>query len=121
MTSDFNSVLEAVRGRSSLRSVVMDAGSRGTTAHAHQCCIFQSYAKSVLSRMNMTMREPANHDNGQGVTASDVILQQRISSDLLTRFGGGGGTGRVTHPGIGKDQGVYRWSISMTLPLHKLY
>ena len=57
----------------------MDAGSRGTTAHAHQCCIFHaSYAKTVPSRMKLTMPEPANHDNGQGVTASDVILQQRI-------------------------------------------
>ena len=75
------------------RSVVMDAGSRGTTAHAHQCCIFQSYAKTVPSRMKWTMREPTNHDNGQGVTASDVILQQRSK-----RSGRGGLT--VTWAGI---------------------
>ena len=70
-----NTLLEAVRH---FRSVVVDAGSRGTTAHAHQCCIFQGYPKAVPSRMKLTMREPANHDNGQGVMASDVILQQRI-------------------------------------------
>ena len=31
-----------------------------TNAHAHQCCIFQSHAKTVLSRMKLTMREPAS-------------------------------------------------------------
>ena len=50
-------LLEAVRH---FRSVVIDAGSRVTTAHAHQCCIFQSYAKTVPSRMKLTMREPAS-------------------------------------------------------------
>ena len=52
-----NTLLEAVRH---FRPVVMDAGSRGTTAHAHQCCIFQSYAKTVPSWMKLTMREPAS-------------------------------------------------------------
>ena len=39
------------------RSVVMDAGSHGTTAHAHQwqCCRFQGYPKAVPSRMKLTM------------------------------------------------------------------
>ena len=69
-----NTLLEAVRH---FRSVIMDAGSRGTTAHAHQCCIIQSYAKTVPSRMKLTMREPANHDNRQGVTS---YSQQRIPS-----------------------------------------
>ena len=35
-------------------------GSRVTTAHAHQCCIFQSYAKTVPLRMKLTMCEPAS-------------------------------------------------------------
>ena len=48
------------------RSVVMIAGSRGTTAHAHQCCIFQSYAKTVPSRMKLTMREPASMTTDKG-------------------------------------------------------
>ena len=57
ITSQVNTLLEAVRH---FRSVVIDAGSRVTTAHAHQCCIFQSYAKTVPSRMKLTMREPAS-------------------------------------------------------------
>ena len=35
--------------------------------------------------MKLTMREPAHHDNGQGVTVSDVILQQRIVT-LFCKF-----------------------------------
>ena len=54
-------LLESVRH---FRSVVTDTGSRGTTAHAHQCCRFQSYAKTVPSRMKFTMKltmhEPAS-------------------------------------------------------------
>ena len=38
-------LLEAVRH---FRSV--DVRSHVTTAHAHQCCIFQSYVKTVPSR-----------------------------------------------------------------------
>ena len=48
----------------SAESVVKDAGSRVNIAHAHQCCIFQSYVKTVPSRMKLTMkltmREPAS-------------------------------------------------------------
>ena len=39
-------LLEAVRH---FCSIVIEAGSRVTTAHAHQCCIYQSYAKTVPS------------------------------------------------------------------------
>ena len=42
------------------RSVVMPCRFMRTNAHAHQCCIFQSYAKTVPSRMKLTMREPAS-------------------------------------------------------------
>ena len=56
-----NTLLEAVRH---FRSVVIDAGSRLTTVHARECCIFQSYVKTVPSRikvtMKLTMREPAS-------------------------------------------------------------
>ena len=48
------------------RSVDMDAGSRGTTAHAHQCCIFQGYPKAVPSQMKLTMREPASMTTDKG-------------------------------------------------------
>ena len=45
--SSFTTLLEAVRH---FCSVVVDAGSRGTTAHAHQCCIFQSYKRRLYRR-----------------------------------------------------------------------
>ena len=48
------------------RSVVIDAGSRGTTAHLHQCCRFQSYEKTVPSRMKLTMHEPASMTTDSG-------------------------------------------------------
>ena len=60
-----NTLLEAVRH---FRSIVIDASSRVTTAHVHLCCIFHSYAKTVPSRMKLTMREPASMttDTGRG-------------------------------------------------------
>ena len=50
----------AVEAQTSLAPLSWFHGSRVTTAHAHQCCIFQSYAKTVPSRMKLTMREPAS-------------------------------------------------------------
>ena len=50
--------LYAVKAQTSLAPLSRFRGSRVTTAHAHQCCIFQSYAKTVPSRMKLTMREP---------------------------------------------------------------
>ena len=52
--------LYAVEAQTSLALLSRFHGSRITTAHAHQCCIFQSYAKTVPSRMKLTMREPAS-------------------------------------------------------------
>ena len=50
--------------RQSLAPLSRFHGSRVTTAQANQCCIFQSYAKTVPSRMKLTMkltmREPAS-------------------------------------------------------------
>ena len=54
----------AVEAQTSLAPLSWFHGSRVTTAHVHQCCIFQSYAKTVPSRMKLTMkltmREPAS-------------------------------------------------------------
>ena len=61
--NSYKTLFEAVH---QFRSVVMDADSRGTTAHAHQCCILQSYAKTVPSRMKLTMREPASMTTDKG-------------------------------------------------------
>ena len=56
--------LYAIGGVRHFRSVVMPCRFTRTNAHAHQCCIFQSYAKTVPSRikltMKLTMREPAS-------------------------------------------------------------
>ena len=76
-------LLEAVRH---FRSVVIDAGSRGTTAHAHQCCIFQGYPKAVPSRMKLTMREPASMTTDKGAwrmtSYSNSVLITIITSLL---------------------------------------
>ena len=37
----------AVKAQTSLAPLSRFHGSRVTTAHVHQCCIFQSYAKTV--------------------------------------------------------------------------
>ena len=42
-----NALSEEVRH---FRSVVMNAGSRGTTAHAHQCCIFHTVMRRMYRR-----------------------------------------------------------------------
>ena len=55
----YPSSLYAVKAQTSLAPLSWFRGSHVTTAHAHQCCIFQSYAKTVPSRMKLTMREPA--------------------------------------------------------------
>ena len=65
----------------------MDAGSRGTTAHAHQCCMFQSYAKTVPSRMKLTMRDPASMTTDKGsrrmTSYSNSVLTFQWFSTLL--------------------------------------
>ena len=50
--------LYAVKAQTSLAPLSRFRGSRVTTAHAHQCCIFQSYAKTVKLAMKLTMHEP---------------------------------------------------------------
>ena len=68
-----------VEAQTSLAPLSWFHGSRVTTAHVHQCCIFQSYAKTVPSRMNeIDYAWTSIHDNGHVVTACDVWLQQRI-------------------------------------------
>ena len=56
-------------------------GSRVTTVHVHQCCRFQNYAKTVPSRikltMKLTMREPTfmgSMTTDHVITACDVWL-----------------------------------------------
>ena len=69
----------AIEGRSSLPLRCLGSvGSRVTTAHAHQCCIFQSYAKTVLSRMKLTMREPAS--------MTTDTWSRRVTSDFNSAY-----------------------------------
>ena len=73
--------LYAVKAQTSLAPLSWFHGSRVTTAHTHQCCIFQSYAKTVPSRMKLimklTMREPTfmgSMTTDHVITACDVWL-----------------------------------------------
>ena len=71
----------AVKAQTSLTPLSWFHGSRVTTVHVHQCCIFQSYAKTVPSRMKLTMkltmREPTfigSMTTDHVITACDVWL-----------------------------------------------
>ena len=73
-------LLYAVEAQTSLDPLSWFHGSCVTTAHAHQCCIFQSYAKTLPSWMKLTMREPASMTTvGHVITPCDVWLQQHIA------------------------------------------
>ena len=49
-------------------------GSRVTTAHVHQCCIFQSYAKTVPSRMKLTMKLTMREPTFMGSMTTDHVI-----------------------------------------------
>ena len=73
--------LYAVKAQTSLAPLSRFRGSRVTTAHAQECCRFQSYAKIVPSRMKLTMKltkhEPHSWDPRQRTTWS-----RRVTSDF---------------------------------------
>ena len=73
-----NIIQYAVEAQTSLAPLSWFHGSRVTTAHVRQCCIFQSYAKTVPSRvkltMKLTMREPASMTTDTWSTAHTEIL-----------------------------------------------
>ena len=61
--------LYAVKAQTSQAPLSRFRGSRITTAHAHQCCRFQSYAKTVPSEIDNEIDKawtniPGIHDNG---------------------------------------------------------
>ena len=80
-----NKLLEAVRH---FRSVVLPCRFTRTNAHAHQCCRFQSYAKTVPSRMKLTMREPASMttDRGHGVWRLTSIAHRQFTWQVHHRL-----------------------------------
>ena len=65
--------LYAVKVQRSLAPLSRFRGSHITTAHAHQCCRFQSYAKTVPSRMKLAKREPHSWDPRQRTTWSGLV------------------------------------------------
>ena len=67
--------LHAVEAQTSLAPLSWFHGSRVTTAHAHQCCIFQRDC-AVANEIDYAWA--SIHDNGHVITACDVWLQQRI-------------------------------------------
>ena len=71
----------AVKAQTSLAPLSRFRGSHVTTAHAHQCCRFQSYVKTGPSRMKLTLkltkREPHCWDLWQRTTWS-----RRVTSDF---------------------------------------
>ena len=73
--------LYTVKAQTSRAPLSRFRGSLVTTAHAHQCCRFQSYAKTVPSRMKLTMkltkREPHCWDLWQRTTWS-----RHVTSDF---------------------------------------
>ena len=73
VTSDFNSVY-AVKAQTSLAPLSRFRGSRVTTGHAHQCCRFQSYAKTVPSRMKLTSEVDKAWTTFLGSTTTDHVI-----------------------------------------------
>ena len=67
----------AVKAQTSLAPLSRFRGSHITTAHEQQCCRFQSYAKTVPSRMKLTSeltkREPHSWDPRQRTTWSGLV------------------------------------------------
>ena len=76
----------AVTAQTSLAPLSWFHGSRVSTAHVHQCCRFQSYAKTVPSRMKLTMKltmRDGIHDNGprdHGVWRLTLALYYFVSN-----------------------------------------
>ena len=56
-------------------------GSCVTTAHSHQCCIFQSYAKTVPSRLKLTMKLTMHEPTFMGSMTMDT-WSRRVTSDF---------------------------------------
>ena len=64
----------AVKAQTSLAPLSRFRGSRVTTAHAHQCCRFQSYAKTVPSRMKLTTKLTKREPTFLGSTTTDHVI-----------------------------------------------
>ena len=81
----------AVKAQTSLAPLSRFLGSHVTTAHAHQCCRFQSYAKTVPSRMKLTSKiykawTTYSWDPRQRTTWSRLVTSDFNSVLLSFRF-----------------------------------
>ena len=77
----------AVKAQTSLAPLSRFCGSCVTTAHAHQCCIFQSYAKTVPSRMKLTMKLTMCEPAFMGCMTTDT-WSRHVTSDFNSVFQG---------------------------------
>ena len=64
----------AVKAQTSLAPLSRFRGSRITTAHAHQCCRFQSYAKTVPSQVKLTTKLTKREPTFLGSTTTDHMI-----------------------------------------------
>ena len=76
----------AVKAQTSLATLSWFHGSRVTTAHVHQCCIFQSYAKTVPSRMKLTMKLTMREPAFMGSMTTDT-WSRRVTYDFNSVLG----------------------------------
>ena len=67
-------LLYAVKTQTSLALLSRFCGSHVTTAHAHQCCRFQSYAKTVPSRLKLTSKIDKAWTTFLGSTTTDHVI-----------------------------------------------
>ena len=66
--------LYAVKAQTSLAPLSRFRGSHVITALAHQCCRFQSYAKTVPSQMKLTMKLTKREPTFLGSTTTDHVI-----------------------------------------------
>ena len=64
----------AVKAQTSLAPLSRFRGSHVTTAHAHQCCRFQTYAKTVPSRLKLTSEIDKAWTTFLGSTTTDHVI-----------------------------------------------
>ena len=73
----------AVKAQRSLAPLSCFHGSRVTTAHVHQCCRFQSYAKTVPSQIKLTMKLTIHGKAFMGSMTTDM-WSRCVTSDFTS-------------------------------------
>ena len=78
--------LYAVKVQTSLAPLSWFPGSRVPTAHVHQCCRFQSYAKTVPSRMKLTTKLTKREPTFLGSMTMDHARDHGVWRLTLTAY-----------------------------------